>query len=251
VIRLIMALSRLDRPVSIYPTVAAAQSPACVLPLPPNPVRAGSDGATLPPDGSRPVSWLPGADPASFPGGGHRAEQARQRLEDTLTEVTGSLFEAGLALQTALALPPDALRQAAERALDLLDSTIGQARSAAFAERDPGIDTSDGMREPSAALRSGMPARTRRPEAAGNNSARLFKLLQESQRARSRSLELKVQTLEAAARSAATEDRVAVTMVKLAADHPRHLPNLRALSEAAASEAARLRQWADEHAAAG
>jgi len=238
VIRLAMALSRLDRPVSIYPTVAAAQSPGSVLPFPFSPEGAGSDGAALPPDDRRPVSWRQEADPTNLPGGYHADQAAPQWLEDTLTQITGSLFDAGLTLQTALDLPSGALRQAAERALDLLDGTISQARSAAFAGQAPGIGAPDGVREPSAALRPGMPAGTKWPDAAGSTSARLSKLRQESQRTRSRSRELKARTLEAAARSAATEDRVAGTLVKLAADHPRHLPNLRALREAAANEAA-------------
>jgi hypothetical protein len=96
-----------------------------------------------------------------------------------------------------------------------------------------------------------MPAGTRGLQAAGHNPARLSKLIQESQKAWSRSRELRARTLEAAARSAATEDRIAATLAQLAASHPPHLPSLRALSEAAANEADRLRQWAHEQAATG
>jgi len=107
VIRLVWALSRLDRPVSIYPTVAAAQSPGSVLPFRSSPDGAGSDDAVLPLDDRRPVSWLQEADPASLPCGGYHADQAAaQWFEDMLTQITGSLFEAGLTLQTALDLPP-------------------------------------------------------------------------------------------------------------------------------------------------
>ena len=63
------------------------------------------------------MTWLAGADPASLRGG-HRADQARQRFEDALTQITGSVLEAGLTLQTALDLPAGALRQAGHEFLN-------------------------------------------------------------------------------------------------------------------------------------
>jgi len=252
VIRQVIAFSGLDRQISIYPTVAAAQPPGSVVPQSPRAASAGPDGVALQQAGLHSVSWLPASDPVSRPGSGHCAEQAaRPRSECALTQITNSLFESGLTLQTALDLPPEALRQAAECALDLLDDAIGQTRIAAYAGRDRDTPTPYGTGKPSAAMRPGMSARTGPPKAAGHGAARLSKLVQESQRVRSRSQQLKAQTLEAATRCAATEDQIAATLDQLAASNPRRLPDLRALSEAAANEATRLRQWAHEHAAAG
>jgi hypothetical protein len=67
-----------------------------------------------------------------------------------------------------------------------------------------------------------MDVRDRTTEGYRNDTARLSKMIaRESHTARSR--QLRARTLEIAARSAATEDRVAAALTPLAASNPRHL----------------------------
>ena len=57
--------------------------------------------------------------------------------------------------------------------------------------------------------------------------------------------------MEIARQVAVTEDWVAATLAQLAASQAGNLPDLLTLGEAAASQAIRMRHWADDHAASG
>jgi hypothetical protein len=211
---------------------AAAQPPGSMLP-PPHAGSAGSDGAALPPAGSSPVSWLLAAGAAGFRAGDRDAAQVmQQRFQGTLTQLTGSLFDAGLISQTASDLPPQALRRAVTRAADLLDDTIRHAHTAAFAEHDRTTHTPSSAGKPGTALQPGMSAPAGPPTAADRDAVRLSKLARESVRAQSRYQELKAQTLEAATRYAETVDRVAATLAQLATSHPPRLPEQDQAAEA-------------------
>jgi anti-anti-sigma factor len=246
VVRRIVALSGLDRLVSVFPALEAAQAaqhpPAVVLPLRPK-AASNRSAALAPPDGPYPVTRVPVTSSGGLDGFGHAAQQdiRRHEPEDTLTRITDGIFHAGLTLQAALDQPGDGLRQAAERTLDLLDETVRQAREAAFARHRHAPHGLDGTADPAAA--GGGPARAARGEAEA--------LRARSGSIRTRSRELRARTLEVAISSAAAQDRVAATLGHLASSHPRYSAALRELSQAAASRATRLRQWADDHAAGG
>ena len=252
VVRRLVALSGLDRLVPVFPALEAAQAaqppPAVVLPL--RPRAAGNGPAALAsPDGPRPATRLPAAGSASFDGFGHVAQQdmRRHESEDTLTRATDGIFHAGLTLQAALDQSADGLRRAAEHTLDLLDETVRQVRDAAFARHSHAAHRPDSTGDSSAA--AGGSARGAGRDAAGLSDAKELRARSGFIRAQSR--EVRARTLKVAVLSAAIQDRVAATLGQLATSHPRHSADLRELSQAAASHATRLRQWADHHAASG
>ena len=136
-VRRVIAISGLDRLVPVFPTLAAAQSegpPAEVVRLPSREAGTRAAAVAALPGGPRPVSWLPVANPATAARPGSSLGQAAPggRLAETLTQLTDGIFQAALTLQTALGLPARALAQAVEDALYLLDSTVSEARTAAF-----------------------------------------------------------------------------------------------------------------------
>jgi hypothetical protein len=131
--------------------------PAAVLSLPPGAVPSTRSATLAPPEGPRPVSRLPVAIPGS-PGPGAQQGMQRHEFEDTLTRITSGVFEVGLTLQAALDQPA-ALRRAVERAIELLDGTVRDARTAAFAWHDHGDHVLADAGEPGVAVRPGTLAR--------------------------------------------------------------------------------------------
>jgi histidinol dehydrogenase len=73
-------------------------------------------------------------------------------------------------------------------------------------------------------------------------------LLARAEHARAVSGMLRADVSALARRVAETEDAVARTLASMASQMPVHERRLRAMSEAAASQAARERRWASEHA---
>jgi hypothetical protein len=185
----------------------------------------------------------------------------------TVTALTSGIFEAALSFQAALDGPAGALRQVVERALDLLDQTVRDARAAAFAWHehtahdhtahdhttydhtaprlaDEGRSSAAGWhkRQASAGLRTDT----------GEEPTRLGESLAMAAReTRARSRQLRERTLAIAALAAITEDQVATSMIHLANSHPRHVDHLQTLSLTAAGHATRMRRWAQDHAATG
>jgi hypothetical protein len=129
----------------------------------------------VPPEGPRLVSHLPVAIPGS-PGRGAQQGMQRHEFEDTLTRITSGVFEVGLTLQTALDQPA-VLRRAVERALELLDGIVRDARTAAFAWHDHGDHVLADAGEPGVAVRPGTLARAGSLSAVGEHVARWSKLV--------------------------------------------------------------------------
>ena len=250
-VRRAVALSDRDQLVPVFPTLQAAQAaqppPAAVLPLPPP---AASNGAAAPalPGGPRPVTRLPLAGSASLDSSGPAAQQGRrEESEDTLTRITDGIFHAGLTLQAALGQPADGLRQAAEHTLDLLDETVREARDGAFASHRNAAHGLDDTGDPGAAGEG--PARA--AQGAGRAAVGPFEaeaLLARSRSNWTRSQEVQARMMKTAISFAATEDQIAATLGRLAASSPHRSAGLRARSQAAASRATRMRQWARDHA---
>lgn len=249
VVRRVIALCGLGHFVPVFFTLEAAQAGqarASVLPLP---TRAQTGSARpAPPPGSRPVTDLPVAGSASPDGFGHAAPHGirRHEFQDRLAQAANGIFHAGLVLQAALDQPADTLRQAAERALDLLDGVVCETRTAAFAD---GPHAVDGLAD---AGKTG-DAVGLRPQAwsgfwspADDAARQRQRIATPARQSREQSWKAQLQTLQVAVSSAATESRVAATFSQLAASNPHHSPHLRTLSQAAAGHAARLCQWADE-----
>lgn len=223
VVRRVVALSGLDQLVPVFATLRAAraaQPPAAVVPLPRRAAGHGS-AALAPPGGPRPVAWLPVTGPARLDGSRPAAPRGmpRREFEDTLSRITGGIFEAGVTLQASLDQPADGLRQAAEHALDLLDETVREARDAAFAGHHAGHGLAD-TAERAAAPRTEWLASPVWPRATAGElmhqsrlrimRARLMKA--QSQQARARAIEL-------VAMSAARQARVAEALNRCAATH--------------------------------
>lgn len=203
------------------PVREPGQQAAVVVPLP----RPGSaQSAARVPARPRPrrVTRRPAAVSAAQEGGEPAVPQNLRPHEfaDTLTRISNGIFRAGLTLQTALDRSPDGLRQAAEHTLDLLDETVREARDAAFADQCNDADSQEAL-----LTRSGL--------------------------SRAQSRKEQARTLQIAAQSAATEERLAATLSQLAVTYPARSARLRALSQGAAHRAAWLRQWADGHAGTG
>jgi len=159
-----------------------------------------------------------------------------------LTRLITGIFEAGLTLQAALNRPKAGLREAVERALDQLEGTARDARTVALA-RNKGPAT-NGRSRTHPRRESLMITRDR--------TASAHELLAlEAKRTRARSVEIQARTIQTAALSAITEDRVAANLSQLAAHHERHTDQLQAMSQAATAHAIRIRQWSDDHQAAG
>jgi hypothetical protein len=74
-------------------------------------------------------------------------------------------------------------------------------------------------------------------------------LVRDSRNVRSKAGEVQAQVLRVAETVAKTEEEVAATLERLAKDRPHRAEHLRALSLAAREQAARERQWAQDHGA--
>lgn len=234
-VRRMLSMNGLDRLVAVFPTVEAAQAAqplAVVLPLP-----ARTD-------------LLPVTSPAGLDQDAGQAWHGLE-LEDAFNRLTGSILDAGLALQIALDRPGGTLPGAIEHALDLLDGTLRDARAVAFwnYHRTSGQADDD---EPGGRARPATEAEDGPLLVMGDETARLPGLLAlKARKARDRSRKVRARTLQVAASSAATQDRVAASLVRFAARYPRYSDDLRALSQAATGHASRLRQWALDHPVAG
>ena len=117
VIRRVLTLNGLDRLVAVYPDL---------------------DGALAAGAGHRQARGAQGT-----PAPGHAA-----RAEELLRLVVASMFEAGLILQAAIDLPPDATAQRITEALRLLDDAVREIRDHMFAERGQGIEADLAWRPP-------------------------------------------------------------------------------------------------------
>lgn len=78
----------------------------------------------------------------------------------------------------------------------------------------------------------------------GRASLKPEQLARKAVQARSRSADLRAQTVTTARQVAETERAAADTLARLAAQHPRHAGYLLALSRAARQQAARQHDWA-------
>jgi len=117
VVRRVLALSGLDRLVSVYPTVEAAIA-----------------RAQRPETSGRPAT---AAIPAvlGLAAQARAAAQRADRAEEMLDWAVSSIFNVGLGLQAAAELPRDVTAQRITEALGRLDEVLGAIRHHVFAER--------------------------------------------------------------------------------------------------------------------
>lgn len=203
-----------------------------------------------PRDAPSPVIRLPASHPVSPAGPSRAAQPGRppSELEESLIRLTNGIFFAGRTLQAALDMPPGVLRQAADRVLDVLDGTVRETRTAAYARRGDSADGVATAGDAGVVIRPGMGAQPGSSRAAGEDIVRLGKLRAlEATLLCARSRDAQARTLELAARSAAVQDQVAASLRQAAARYPDRSADLRASSQAAASHATRMRQWAEDH----
>jgi anti-anti-sigma factor len=106
-VRRVLALNGLDRLAAVYPDLHGA-------------LAAGAGRRRVP--GER----------------GTRLADHSARAEELLQLVTASMFDAGLVLQAAIGLPPDATAQRITEALSRLDDAVRDVRDYLFAERGQG-----------------------------------------------------------------------------------------------------------------
>lgn len=205
-VRKVIAISGLDRLVSVFPDLAAAQSarpPAGVLRLLPGGRAARPAGLAAAPGGPRPLSWLQvissaaAVKPASSPEQAARAD----RFAETLTQLTGGIFQAALTLQSAVGSPARTRAQAVEEALDLLDSTVSQARTAAFALAAPGADGPADPGPPAAVVPLGRHGPAGVPVAAVDATSLAKRLIHEARQTRAQSARRRARSQQALARS--------------------------------------------------
>ncbi len=221
-IRRMIAISGLDRLVPVFPTVAAAQAerlPAEVVRLPSREAGTRAAAAAALPDGPRPVSWLPEAHPAAAARPGSSLGQAAPggRLAETLTQLTGAIFQAALTLQTAIGLPARALAQAVEDALYLLDSTVREARTAAFTLAGTGADSPADPSTRGAVAPPGRHAGAATPLALAKDARRLARrLTHEARQTRAQSMQHRTRSKQAQTRSQQTRAQ-ALQIARLAA----------------------------------
>jgi anti-sigma B factor antagonist len=247
-VRQVISLSGLDRLLPVFATLKAAQdrqtAVAAVVPLF---AQAASTGpvSRRPPRGRHPASDAS----ADNPGQAAQEAMSRHELSETLSRVTVGLFESGLALQTALDGPAGTMRVAVERVLDILGGTIRDVRAAEFAAHGYGAHGLAHDNGPGMGRRPGVQTGTGPLDANDHDAAGPHVPLAAARRARARSRLVRTRTLKVARRSATTEDRVAANMDDLAACHPLYSAHLQALSQAAASHATWIRQWAQDRAA--
>lgn len=206
-VRRVIAISGLDRLVPVFPTVAAAQTArplADVLRLPPREARTRPAAMAALPPGPRPVSWLRVTNPAHATTPGPSVGQAARgdQFGETLTQITSGIFQAALSLQAAVGLPARALEQAVEDALYLLDSTISEARTAAFALTGPAAERPADPSTRGAVVPPGSHAGAPVPLAVADDARRLARRLRhEARQARARSTHYQTQARAAQARS--------------------------------------------------
>ncbi len=101
VVRRLLAISGLDRLVSVYPALEAALAahrPAVAVSPVPMPARA----------------------------------EAQQRLEETLDRIASRIFEVGIVLSTAAGMPPGGLEKKVDEAVRLLEDIVGGIYDAAL-----------------------------------------------------------------------------------------------------------------------
>jgi anti-anti-sigma regulatory factor len=256
-VRRVIARSGLDWQVPVFPALETAQDAqpplAAVVPLRP---RMASTGPAMPapPEGAGMVTFLPSAGLTGTGGGGQAAREGMHRHapEDALPRIASDIFHAGLTLQDALDQPADMLRRAAERVLELLDGTARDARTAAFAwhGHSGGGHASPGPA--GAVARSAADAESGPVAAVGEDIVWRSRLRKwQAAQARARSQQARARAVALAAKAAATQERLAASLNQASASHPHCAAHLRVLSQAAASHAAQMRQWAYDHAATG
>lgn len=234
-VRRVIAISGLDRLVPVFPALEEARAErrlADVLPLVPRVARTGSATRPALPGGPRPVSRL---DMGNTVNAANRALSERQTVlrspfQEMLIHITSRVIQAGVTLQAAIGLPSAALEQAAEQALDVLSSTISEARTAAFALADPVAGNPSGR-----ASGAGLPAGTQvlmvRGEDAMSRATRLVLEARQTrarcEKARARSISARARGLEIAGRAAATHQKVGATFSEIATTPQRHPGKLR------------------------
>lgn len=141
VVRRLLAISGLDRLVSVYPALEAALAahrPTAILPPVPRPARAEASGEA-PPDAVEPVAVIREATetmqrekPTAIPDPDPRALAPQQHLEETLDRIASRIFEVGIVLSTAAGMPADGLEKRVDEAVRLLEDIVSGIYDAAL-----------------------------------------------------------------------------------------------------------------------
>ena len=150
VIRRVLAVSGLDRLVSIYPALdaaLAAHGRAVVLPLVARAARTGAaDAAVRQTAGTvikLPVAGLPDSQataitpavPAAVPDPAASAAAAERPLEEMLCRIASSIFEVGMVLSAASGTTPGSAEKQIGEAIRLLDDLVRKIYDAALRDR--------------------------------------------------------------------------------------------------------------------
>ncbi len=141
VIRRLLAVSGLDRLVSVYPALEAALAahrPPAALPTVPRPARAEASGEALP-DAAEPVAVIREATeatqrekPTAVLDPVPPALAPQQHPEEMLDGIASRIFEVGIVLSTAVGMPPGSLEKKVDEAVQLLEDIVSGIYDAAL-----------------------------------------------------------------------------------------------------------------------